>query len=263
MSALKIIFIGDIVGKIGRKAVGKIIPDLKKEYAPDLIIANGENLAHGTGITQKTLEEILQAGVDFLTSGNHIFDKQDIIPYLNRVPVIRPANYPDGAPGRGYEILKIAKHKLAVVNLLGRVFIGPPVDCPFRIIDEILKKIQKEKVSAIIVDFHAEATAEKIALFRYLDGRVSALLGTHTHIQTADEEISAQGTAYISDVGGVYGQETVIGVDQSVVLERFLTAMPVVHKFPESGKAVFNAVYLEIDTKTAKAAQIKKIYKII
>jgi len=263
MSEIKVLFIGDIVGKAARKAVCCYLAKLKNKYQPDLIVANGENLAHGIGMTLKTTEEMMACGIDFFTSGNHVFDKKDIIAHLKKLPIIRPENYPKAVPGRGYEILKIGKSKMAIVNLLGRVFTKTLVDCPFRSADKVLRKLAKEKVKLILVDMHAEASAEKSALFHYLNGKVSAVLGTHTHVQTADAEISREGTAFITDVGAVYAEGSVIGVEKEAILEKFLTAMPKAHEIPESGKCVFNAVFLQFDSKTGKAKKIEPIYEIV
>jgi len=208
----KILFFGDIVGKIGRKAIKKVIGDYKKKYSPDFIIANAENLAHGTGATESTLNEMLEAGINFFTSGNHIWKKKEIISVFEekRIPLIRPANYPEGAPGQGYQLVEVGTKKLLVVNLLGRVFMKEDMDCPFRKIDEILKKYSKENLSGIFVDFHAEVTSENVAFGFYVDGRVSAVVGTHTHIPTADNKILPQGTAYVTDVGMVGARDSVL-----------------------------------------------------
>lgn len=258
---LKIIMFGDVSGRIGRRAVAKILPGLKKKFDPDLVLANAENIAHGVGITEKTLGEMVQAGVDFFTSGDHIFDKKEALDLLTKkdAVVIRPANYPPGVPGSGYRLIEVGTKKILVVNLIGRVFMRSQYDCPFRKMDEILEEHKKDKLSAVIVDFHAEATSEKNGLGIYLDGRVSAVLGTHTHVGTDDWQIFPGGTAYLTDVGMVGAKDSILGVEKSGILKTFLTQMPEAHEIPEEGICAVNAVYLEIDPKTAKAVKIKKI----
>ncbi len=261
---LKVLFFGDIVGKIGRKAVAKILPELKKKYKPDLILANAENLAHGVGLTAKTIDEMKEAGIDYFTSGNHIYKKEAGEEVLNLVngTVIRPANYPPGAPGAGAKIIELGVKKILMVNLIGRVFMSEDFDCPFRKFDEIYEKYKKEN-PVIIVDFHAEATSEKVAMGHYLNGRVAALLGTHTHVPTADQQILSKGTAYISDVGMVGAYDSVIGVDKKNVLDMFLTQMPLRHEMVEEGKVQVNSVLIEIDAKEKKAKKIERIDRII
>ena len=209
---LKILFIGDIVGKIGRKAVAEILPALKQELKPDLIMANAENLAHGKGTTEATLKEMMGLGIDWFTNGDHAFDNNPEI-FQNDLPIIRPANYSADVPGNGYALIKIKDFQILLINLIGRVFMSLDYDCPFRQVDQILTNLAKKNLSAIIVDIHAEATSEKVALGYYADGRVSAVIGTHTHVMTADRRISDQGTAYLTDVGMVGYNQGVIGVD--------------------------------------------------
>jgi len=262
---LKIIFFGDIIGKIGRLAIKKVLPEIKQKYQPDLIIANAENLAHGVGITQKTIDEMIGAGIDFFTSGNHIWRKDEAKEILNqkKTVVIRPANYPPVTPGWGEKVLEIGLKKLLVVNLLGRVFMGEQLDCPFRKFDEIYKKYEKENIGAILVDVHAEATSEKVALGHYLDGRAQAVIGTHTHVPTADAFITEKGTAYVTDAGMAGAKDSVIGIDKAKAIEMFLTQMPLKHDIPEQGLAVVNSVYLEIDLKNKKAKKIERIDSLI
>ena len=271
---LKILFLGDIVGKIGRRAVTEILPKLKERYKIDLVIANVENLAHGQGATLKTLAEIQDAGVDFFTSGNHVWKKKEVIEIFqkNEIPIIRPANYPPQVPGKGYRIIEVGTKKVAIINLLGRVFMREDMDCPFRMADEILESLSgsdadsnadrrelTEMANAVIVDFHGEATSEKVALGWYLDGRVSAVIGTHTHVPTADQKIFPQGTGYISDAGMIGAKESVLGVDKNIVIKRFLDQMPGVHEIPEQGPAVFNAVLIEVDLGNGKAVRIERV----
>lgn len=258
---LKILFFGDIVGKIGRQALAKVLPELKKEYSPDLIIANAENLAHGKGVTNDSLKSMMEAGIDFFTSGNHIWKKKEALPILqeNKLPIIRPANYPPQVPGVGYKIIEVGSKKVLIINLVGRVFMKEDFDCPFRQLDEILAKTKKEKPSAVIIDFHAEATSEKRALNFYASGQVSAVIGTHTHIQTADEEISKDGTAYITDVGMVAAKDSILGSNKQDIIKKFLTQLPAEHEIPESGPVIVNAVYLEINPQNGQATQIKRL----
>lgn len=248
-----ILAIGDVIGKPGRQAMQKLLPELRQEYKVDLVIANAENAAGGIGLTPNTARELLEAGVDILTSGNHIWDQRDIIPYLDGdMPVLRPLNYPPGVPGRGFLIMQ----KCMVVNLIGRTFMGN-YDCPFRAMDHLLAETRK-KPPVIIVDFHAEATSEKGAMGRYLDGRVSAVLGTHTHVGTTDTRILAEGTAYVTDIGMTGPLDSVIGDDPESVLHRFLTLMP--HRLSVGkGKVQLNAILLNIDESSGRATSIKRI----
>lgn len=262
---LKILFIGDIVGKIGRETVKKILPELKKELKPDLVIANAENLAHGKGVTETTLNEMAEAGIDWFTGGDHSFSREKTIEeiYNNELPVLRPANFSDFAPGKEFAVIERGKHKILLINLIGRVFMHMDYACPFKKLDEILTNFAEQKFSAIIVDMHAEATSEKIALKYFADGRVSAVVGTHTHVMTADGEITGKGTAYISDIGMTGFAEGVIGVEKEKIIKTFLTQIKYSHIIPETGKAVFNAVMISINSKTGKAKEIKPIVKFI
>ncbi len=258
---LKILFFGDIVGKIGRRAAAKILPELKKKFNPDFILANAENLAHGLGVTEKTLKEMAEAGIDFFTSGDHIFDKKEAIEILEKKEpiLLRPANFPPDAPGVGARLIEIGTNKLLAINLIGRVFFKSQYDCPFRKADEILEEYKNIDLAAVIVDFHAEATSEKNALAMYLDGRVSAVLGTHTHIGTDDWQILPGGTSFVTDIGMVGAKDSIIGVDKKGILKTFLTQVPEIHEIPEAGVCVVNAIYLEINSKTKKTVKIKKI----
>jgi len=259
---LNILFIGDIVGKIGRKAVAKILPSLKRELKADLVIANAENLAHGKGTTETTIKEMMATGIDWFTNGDHAFDTNHEL-YQSDLPILRPANYSTDVPGNGFATIKAKTYQILLINLIGRVFMSQDYDDPFRKTTEILTNLAKKKLSAIIVDIHAEATSEKVALGHYLDGKVSAVIGTHTHVMTADEKISDQGTAYITDLGMVGLADGVIGVERQGIIQSFLTQIKSPHIIPENGKAIFNAVLLTIDPKTKKAAFIKPIIKFI
>lgn len=248
-----VLMIGDIMGKPGRQAVQELLPDLRKEYGLDMVIANAENIAGGLGVTPATAGDLIDAGVDVLTSGNHIWAQKEIIPYLDSdMPILRPLNYPPGVPGRGHLI----KGSVMVVNLIGRTFMDS-YDCPFRAMDHLLDTIEN-KPPIIIVDFHAEATSEKIAMGRYLDGRVSAVLGTHTHVGTIDAQLLPEKTAYVTDIGMVGPVDSVIGVDVDKVLERFLTLIH--NRFTISqGKTMFNAILVEIDETNGQATSIERI----
>jgi metallophosphoesterase (TIGR00282 family) len=250
---LHILMIGDVVGRPGRKAVQELLPGLLSEYHLDFIVANGENSAGGLGITIDTAQELLDCGINVITTGNHIWAKRDIIPYLDgNLPILRPLNYPPAVPGRGF--LRIGN--VTVVNLIGRVFLGE-YDCPFRAMDCLLSGMG-DIPKVIVVDFHAEATSEKVAMGRYLDGRVSAVLGTHTHVGTVDTCILPGGTAYVSDVGMVGPEDSVIGDDADAVLNSFLTRMP--HRFSiGKGNAIFDAVVVEVNELNGRAVNIKRV----
>jgi len=257
---MNILFIGDIVGSPGREAIKKLVPELKKEYKLDFIIANGENAAGGSGITFPVAQELFNYGIDVLTSGDHIWKKREIFEIINQEEkILRPANYPGGAPGRGFGIFKTKNGlKVGVVNVLGRVFMEA-LDCPFRSSRQAQEALSKD-TPIIIVDIHAEATSEKVALGWYLDGKVSAVLGTHTHIQTADERILPGGSAYISDVGMTGPLDSVIGRRIEDVLERFITSIPT--RFEVAGENIqLQGVVLDIDEQTGKARSITRIQK--
>ena len=254
---MKILFVGDIVGHAGRDAALGILPGMKKGSI-DFVVANGENSAGGLGITPALAQEFFGAGVDVITTGNHVFRRKEIIPYLDQNRrILRPANYPARTPGAGWGVYEAAGgQKVAVVNLLGQVFIewsSDPVEC----IDALLAQELKE-VKIILVDFHAEATGEKAALMRYLDGRVTALLGTHTHVQTADESVSPAGTAFITDAGMTGPVESVIGLDPAIVVKRLRTNLPQTYK-PAGGDAKLEGVILDVDPGTGKCPSIQRI----
>ncbi len=250
---MRILMIGDIVGRPGRRAVRQFLPGLFHDYQIDLVIANGENAAGGLGLTPETAKELLDCGIDVITTGNHVWAKKEIIPCLDSgLPILRPLNFPPDAPGRGYLEVK----DVTVVNLIGRVFVGQ-FDCPFRAMDSLLS-CMSDVSRTIVVDFHAEATSEKVALGRYLDGRVSAIFGTHTHIGTIDAQILPKGTAYVTDVGMTGPINSVIGVDTQLAIQNFLTSMP--HRFAISeGPAALDAVLVEADNATGKATIIRRI----
>jgi 2',3'-cyclic-nucleotide 2'-phosphodiesterase len=249
-----VLAIGDVIGKPGRQVVQKLLPSLRQQYPLDLVIANGENAAGGLGLTLSTARELLESGVDILTSGNHIWDQKEIIPHLDGdLPIIRPLNYPPGVPGRGC----LYRDNVAVVNLIGRTFMNN-YDCPFRAMDTLLNGI-KNRYPVIIVDFHAEATSEKVAMGRYLDGRVSAVVGTHTHVGTIDSNIFPRGTAHITDIGMTGPADSIIGDDIQAVLQRFLTVVPHRLSVSDSKRNIFNSVMIDIDDKTGQALKIERI----
>lgn len=257
---MKVIFIGDLVGKMSRKALKEILPLWREKYAPDFVVANGENLAHGLGISQSTFNEVLAAGVDVVTTGDHAFDKEDAeVLFSNNKNLIRPANFPPGAAGQGEFLAVIGQKNLLVINLIGRVFMKQAYDCPFRKLDEILKKYEEKKPQAIIVDFHGEATSEKAALGFYADGRVSAVLGTHTHVATTDAKILPKSTAFVSDVGMVGARDSVIGDRKEEIISAMLNQTRLKIEPVEEGVCVINAVLIEIDENTGLSKNIKRI----
>lgn len=258
---MKVLFLGDIIGKPGRTAVERNLDRLVSENEADMVIANAENAAGGIGISLKTAKTLLDMGIDVLTTGNHVFKKREIYDLLDKEErLLKPANYPPDTPGRGYniyEIEKLGNMKVAVINLCGRVFVEN-LDCPFRTVNRILEYVSEE-TPVIIVDMHAEVTSEKVAMGWYLNGRVSAVIGTHTHIQTADERILPEnGTAYITDVGMVGSRDSVIGVKKENIIERFITGMP--QKFTVArGDVWINGVVVDIDEKNGQAKSISRI----
>ncbi len=250
---MNILFIGDVFGKSGRQIVKKELPQIIKDNNLNLIIANVENICHGKGTRQKDIDFLKGLGVEVFTGGNHTFDNPEILDIFKKeTTVLRPANYPKSVPGNGYCIHK----NTLVINLMGRVFIKEGMDSPFDTADKILEENKNKKFDAIIVDIHAETTSEKSALFHYLNGRVSAVVGTHTHIQTADEKVSKQGTAFITDVGMTGPEDSIIGMDKDIVLKKFLTGMPVKME-PATGKALFCGILIEMENKRSKS--IKRI----
>jgi metallophosphoesterase (TIGR00282 family) len=254
---LNILFIGDVVGKGGRRALADLLPLVMREGV-DFVIVNGENASGGIGITPQTAEQLLDRGVDVITSGNHIWKKKDVIPFLEEEPrILRPANYPPGAPGRGGRTYIAANGtKVGVLNLEGRIFMSA-LESPFKTAEEQVSLLRKE-TNVIIVDFHAEATSEKMALGWFLDGEVSAVLGTHTHVQTADERVLPGGTAYITDVGMTGPCDSVIGIKKEIALERFLTMMP--NKFETAGGRVeLQGVIVEVDERSGRSAGIHRV----
>ncbi len=253
---MKIMAVGDVVGKCGRRVFLKYTKKLKTEKNIDIVIVNGENAAGGKGLTEPVLSELYGAGADIVTSGNHIWDKKEVLSFIDREPyLLRPANYPGSAPGKGYCVYPFKAKNIAVINLSGRVFFDV-LDDPFQKADEILDEI-KDETDIIIVDFHAEATSEKLALAHYLSGRVTALVGTHTHVQTADERIIEGDTAYITDLGMTGPIDSILGVKKEIIIEKFLTARPAKFDVAE-GKGIYSAAIVDIN-EDGRAKSIERV----
>ena len=254
---MKILAVGDLIGSAGIRKLKSVLPELRKKEGIDFVIVNGENSAEGMGMTEKNFKEILEEKVDVITMGNHTWGKKDIFKFIDHPKLIRPANYTKGIVGKGYNIYSCKDKKIAVINLIGRVDMNVLSENPFVIVKEIIENIQKE-VDIIIIDFHAEATAEKIALGYYLDGKVTAVYGTHTHVQTADETILERGTAYITDIGMTRPKKSVIGMDVLASIKRFETTLPERYKIA-TGECIFNGVIFEVNDKTNKVINIKRV----
>jgi metallophosphoesterase (TIGR00282 family) len=254
---MNILMVGDVFGEPGRAAIAKLLPRLRQEHAIDLAVVNVENAAAGFGVTPSMAKQFLEQGADVMTSGNHIWDKKDIVDYITKENLLlRPANYPVGTPGVGYVTVKAGPHKVAVLNLMGRVFMHP-IDCPFRKADEILAELQKE-TRVVLVDMHAEATSESVAMGWYLNGRVSAVVGTHRHVQTADDRVLPGGTAYITDLGLTGPTDGVIGVDREQIIQRFLTQMPIRFETAK-GPVKLHGVVIVVDPETGRASDIRRL----
>jgi metallophosphoesterase (TIGR00282 family) len=261
---MKILFIGDIVARIGRDGLALALPQLKARYKPDVVIANVENLAHGKGVTEKTLNEISQLGIDAYTGGNHIYTKELEQLDQSRWRLVTPANDPRTKPDGGWTIVEVKGKRVLVINVYGQVFAkdAEGLASPFHVVDEILEKHAGEKFDAIVVDHHAEATSEKVALGFYLDGRATAVLGTHTHIPTADERVLPGGTAYVTDVGMCGPVDSVLGVKKEVILDRFVRAGRMVFDYPESGQVRCGAMLVTVG-KDAKATAIERVDTVV
>jgi 2',3'-cyclic-nucleotide 2'-phosphodiesterase len=255
---MNVLMVGDIFGDSGRAALAKLLPRLRQQHAIDVTVVNIENAAGGFGVTPQIARTVLEGGgVDVLTSGNHIWDKKEIIPYIGKENLLlRPANFPAGTPGAGYITVKAGPHRVGVVNLMGRIFMNP-IDCPFRKADEVVAELRRE-TPVVLVDMHAEATSEVMALGWYLDGRVSAVVGTHRHVQTSDERILPGGTAYITDLGMTGPVDSVIGVDKDIIIQRFLTQMPIRFE-PAKGPAALRGVVIAVDPDTGRATSIQRV----
>jgi 2',3'-cyclic-nucleotide 2'-phosphodiesterase len=255
---LRLLFLGDIIGEPGRSAVIAMVPKLKAEWEIDFVVANGENAAAGRGITGKISIDLLRAGIAVITTGDHIWDQKDIISYIETEPrLLRPLNYPPGTPGHGSIVLETAKGKVGVINVQGRTFMLPNLENPFRLIEEEVLQMQEE-TRVIFVDVHAETTSEKIAMGRFLDGKVSAVAGTHTHVQTADEQIFEGGTAFICDAGMCGPIRSILGREIQPILQRFLSSMPVV--FPVArGEIKLHGLLVDIDETTGRALAVRRV----
>ena len=254
---MKILAVGDIVGENGIKKLKTVLPRIKQEEKIDFVITNGENSAGGMGITEKNYKDILFSGTDVVTLGNHTWSKKDIFNFIDDSRIVRPANYTKGLPGNGYTILENSGKRIAVINLIGRVDVNVLSENPFKVADQLVEELKGE-ADIIIIDFHAEATAEKIALGHYLDGKVTAIFGTHTHVQTADAKILPKGTGYITDVGMTGPEHSVIGMEISASIKRLETTLPEKYRLAE-GDCMLNAVIFEIDDETNKVTNIKAI----
>lgn len=256
---MRLLFLGDIVGEPGRKAVIKMLPELKKELSLDFVVANGENAAGGRGITPKIAIDLMRGGVSVLTTGDHVWDQPDLIPWLAEEPrILRPLNYPDGTPGRGTVTIPSDFGLISVMQVQGRTFTQPPLENPFLAADAEVWRLKEAGCKIILVDIHAETTSEKIAMGYFLDGKVSAVIGTHTHVQTADEVILQGGTAYLTDSGMCGPVKGVLGREIDPVVERFLTSMP--RRFPVAkGPSSLQGVIVEIDPETGKATAVERL----
>jgi len=258
---VKIFFIGDIFARPGRLLLSNNLETLKKKYGWDICIANAENAAGGKGINYNVACEIFDSGVDAITMGNHSWARKEIFNFIDScAKLVRPANYPKNVPGKGRIIIEKNGIKVGILNLIGRIYMEPPSDCPFQTADREISYL-KQQCRVIVVDFHAEATSEKIALAHYLDGRVSAVVGTHTHVQTADEKIMDEGTAFITDVGMTGPSEGIIGVDKKQIISKFITGLPCRFE-PAAGETCLNAVLITIDENTGKATDILRVSEI-
>lgn len=254
---MKILAVGDIIGDNGVRELKRQVPKIKEKEQIDFIIVNGENSAEGMGITEKNFNDILSCGANVVTMGNHTWGKKDIFKFIDNPKIIRPANYPEGVVGKGYNIYECKDKKIAVINLIGRVDINVLSENPFLVVNKIIERIQND-VDIIIIDFHAEATAEKIAMGHYVDGKATVIFGTHTHVQTADEKILPKGTAYITDIGMTGPENSVIGMDINASLKRFETTLPERYKIAD-GKSIFNGCIFEIDDNNCKVTKIRRI----
>ena len=255
---MNILAVGDIVGNIGIKEFQKKLPELKNKYQIDFIIVNGENAAEGMGITEKNFNDILKAGADCITMGNHTWGKKEIFKFIDHPQLLRPINYPHGVCGKGYNIYKCKDKKIAVINAMGRAEINVQTENPFLEVQKVVDKV-KNVVDMIFLDFHAEATAEKQAMGYFLDGKITAMFGTHSHVQTADEKILENGTGYISDIGMTGPKKSILGMDRDAALKRFLTSLPEKYKVA-TGEAMFNGCIFKVDNKTNKVIEITRIY---
>jgi len=255
---MKILFIGDVVGSPGRDMVKTYLPKLKEKYHPQITIVNGENASSGKGITEKIYKQFLEWGAQVVTLGNHAWDKKEVFEFIDEAEyMIRPANFPEGTPGKGIVYINVNGKEVAIINMQGLTFL-PPLNDPFRCIDDLITEAKK-RTNIIFLDFHAEATSEKLAMGWYTSGRLSTVVGTHTHIQTADERILPGGTAYISDVGMTGSYDGILGMNQDAVLKRFLTQLPVRFEVEKKGNGQLSGIVVTIDERTGEASQLERI----
>ena len=255
---MRILMVGDVVGRTGRYFFMEQTPELKQARRIDMVVVNGENAAHGKGLTPSIFDELIRGGADVVTTGNHIWDNSSVLQIIDTEPfLLRPANYPEDTPGKGFCIYPLGKKNIGVINMSGRIFMQPPMDDPFRLAEKILT-FMKKKCHVILVDFHAEATSEKLAFANYFDGQVTAVIGTHTHVQTADEKILPNGTAYISDLGMVGAENSILGIAIEPVVKRFLTGRPSKFEVAE-GAALYCALLIDIDNATNKVRKVERI----
>ncbi|HZC35471.1 MAG TPA: TIGR00282 family metallophosphoesterase [Chthoniobacterales bacterium] len=257
----RLLFLGDIIGEPGRKAVIEAVPRLKQEWCVDFVVANGENSAAGRGITPKLTIDLLRAGIAVITTGDHVWDQKELTNYIGSEPrLLRPINYPEGTPGSGWIVLETAKGKVGVINVQGRTFMLPVLENPFLALERVVAKV-REETNLIFVDVHAETTSEKIAVGRFLDGKVSAVAGTHTHVQTADEQIFPGGTAFICDVGMCGPTESILGREIEPIVQRFLTSMPV--NFPVArGEVKLHGLLVDINESTGRAEAVTRVAEV-
>lgn len=248
---MKILFIGDIVAKPGRQVIEQLLPQIISENNIDLVVANAENAAHGRGVTSKILEELMNHGINFFTSGDHIFHQADFLDEIDNFPILRPANYPEGTPGKGHDIINAGKFgNILIINLMGRVFLNERLDDPFRTVDQILEENKDKNVSLTLVDFHAECSSEKYALAFYLDGRVDAIVGTHTHVPTCDHMVLPNKTLFVSDVGMTGIVDSVLGVEKNIIIDYYLSATKQRFEWESAGRKAFRGVILDTDERT-------------
>lgn len=260
---MKILYIGDIVARVGRKAVAQVLPELKREKQIDFVIAQSENISTGNGLTVKAINETREAGVDFFTGGNHSFKKKEFYPHFDdpNMPVIRPANYPSSkTPGRGWAIADTPFGKILIINVMGQTFNGPQFDHPLKTVDAILKENEHQSLAATIIDFHGDLTSEKVAIGFYYDGKVSAVVGSHIHVSTADSRVLPGGTAHITDTGMTGPIDSVLGVKKEIIIEKWLTQLPGHFDWPTSGTVQFSSVLIEVGS-DGKAKSIEQILK--
>lgn len=258
---INILFLGDIIGRYGRHLLRDNLGRLRSEYLPDLIIANGENASSGFGITKKSYDELISFGIDVITTGNHIWDRRELEKDIDKCPnLLRPYNFPKNQPGIGYLTLYVKGVKISILNLIGRVFMGGSIDCPFNAFDDFISTVGMDGIS--IIDFHGEATSEKAAFGMYVDGYVGAVLGTHTHVQTNDDRILPKGSFYITDVGMCGALDSVIGMKSEKAIRKFITGMPEKHEVEMKGRGVFSGVFLQFDVEKRKVAYFNKIYNL-